>query len=76
MFDTINGAHYFSTLDLAQRFWQIEMDEKSKPKTVFAMREGLFQFTFLPFSLANNPPTFERVMELLQRGIQWKQCLV
>jgi hypothetical protein len=32
-FDTLAGSKFFSTLDLASGYWQVEMDPESRPKT-------------------------------------------
>lgn len=74
--DSLSGAKYFCTLDLAQGFFQVKMNESDKEKTAFATHKGLFQFRVMPFGLANSPKTFERLMELTLAGLHWERCLV
>ncbi len=74
--NTLAGAKYFCTLDLASGYWQVEMSEEAKQKTAFVTREGLFQFNVMPFGLSNAPATFERLMELVLKGMTWRQCVV
>ena len=35
--DCLNGAQWFSLLDLKSGYWQVEFDEESKPLTVFTL---------------------------------------
>ena len=72
----MRGAQWFSTMDLASGYWQVEMDENDKVKTAFSTKRGLFQFKVMGFGLANASSTFERLMELVLRGLQWHICLV
>ena len=53
--DTLVGSKYFSMLDLASGYWQVEVAENDQPKTAFTTPEGLFQFRVMPFGLCNAP---------------------
>ena len=75
--DTLSGSRFFSTMDMASGYWQLKMaDDGSKEKTAFCTHLGLHQFTVLAFGLCNAPATYERLMENVLRGLQWKECLV
>ena len=74
--DSLGGCRYFSTLDLASGYWQVELDDEAKAKTAIVTHKGLYQFKVLPFGLSNAPATFERLMELVMRGLQWEKCLI
>ena len=74
--NTLGGAEWFCTMDLASGYWQIKMREEDKPKTAFMTRKGLFQFRVMPFGLTNAPATFQRLMDTVLRGLQWEKCLV
>ena len=75
-FDTLAGSKYFCALDLASGYWQVEVEEKDRPKTAFVTKQGLHQFRVMPFGLCNAPATFERLMELVLKGYLWKRCMV
>ena len=74
--DTMAGAQWFSSMDLASGYWQLDIREEDRDKTAFATHRGLYRFRRMPFGLCNAPGTFERVMEVVMRGLQWKTCLV
>ncbi|UYV72570.1 K02A2.6-like [Cordylochernes scorpioides] len=40
MFDRLHGSRFFSTLDVAWGYWQIEMDPQSIQKTAFVTNDG------------------------------------
>ncbi len=74
--DALRGSQYFRTLDLYSRYWQVKMDTRDIDKTAFVTRQGLFRFIVMLFGLCNAPATFERLMELVLYGLNWKICLI
>ena len=75
--DTLGGAHWFTTLDIASGYWQVELEHEDREKTAFSTPSfGFYQFKVMPFGLFNAPSTFQKLMELVLRGLHWSTCLV
>ena len=72
--DTLVGAQWFSTLDLASGYWQV--DPADREKTAVATLDALYQFRVMPFGLCNALGTSQRLMEHVLRGLHWSTCLV
>lgn len=76
MLETLQGSQWFSSLDLASGFWQVELDPKDREKTTFITRFGTYEFTVMPFGLCNAPATFQRLMDTVLRDILWHFVVV
>ena len=55
IFSQLNGAKYFSTLDLQAGYHHIPLDEASIPKTAFTSPFGKYEYIKVPFGLAQAP---------------------
>ena len=62
MMDTLDGAKYFSSIDLGNAYYQVELEQESKLKTAFSTKRGQFCFNRMPFGIAAAPGTFQELM--------------
>ena len=62
IFSKLNGAKYFSTLDLWAGCHHIPLDKSSTPKTVFNSPFGKYEYVKVPFGLAQAPAYFQELM--------------
>lgn len=60
--ERLNGASYFTSLDLTSGYHQVRIREEDVEKTAFNTRYGQYVFRVLPFGLCNAPPTFQKMM--------------
>jgi hypothetical protein len=65
---TDTSSTIFSTLDLAQGFWQMPLEEQFRHLTDFSI-SGLGQFEKGPLGLLGCPVSFQRLAELTISGL-------
>lgn len=64
IFSRLPKANLITKLDLKDAYWQIALDESSKPLTAFTVPgRPLYQFVVMPFGLCNAPQTMCRLMD-------------
>ena len=67
LFDQLRGAQVYSKIDLCSGYHPLRVREVNIPKTTFRTWYGHFQFTLIPFRLANVPAAF---MDLMHKVFQ------
>lgn len=75
-FSALRGSKWFSVLDLKSGYYQIEVEEKDKPKTAFVCPLGFWEFNRMPQGITNAPSTFQRLMEKCMGDINLTEVLV
>jgi len=76
MLDSLYGAQYFSSIDLGNAYYQVELEEDSKLKTAFSTKMGQYCFNRMPFGIAAAPSTFQKLMSIIIGDMMWKEALV
>ena len=74
--DVLNGSVYFTTLDLLNAFYQVELNEQSKKKTAFSTTNEQYCFNRMPIGIATAPATFQKLINKVLGPLNWKEAIV
>ena len=69
LFDQLQGATVFSSIDLQSAYHQVRLKPEDVPKTAFTTPFGLLEYTVLCFGLTNAPATFQSVINNVRRDV-------
>jgi len=73
---SMNGAVWFSTLDLRSGCHNIPIKAIDRDKTAFITRRGCFRYKVMPFGLTCAPSVFQPLINLVLCGLTYETCLV
>jgi len=65
LFKSLEGAKYYSTIDMAQGYFQIPLKIEDRDKTAFITDFGLYHFKRIPQGFKNSGPIFQRIINNL-----------
>ena len=69
LLNDLNGARYFSKLDLTSAYHQLELDKESRYITTFTTHKGLFQYKRLNFGTNSASEIFQHTLQNVFNGI-------
>lgn len=75
-FDALQGAKFFSTIDLASGYHQVAVKEHDQHKTAFTTPFGLYEYLRMPMGVCNGPATFQRLMQTAMNDLIFQIMLV
>jgi len=67
--DRLAEARVFSTIDLRNGFFHVNVEMKSRKYIAFVTHQGQYQFLKVPFGLCNSPPVFQRFINHVFRPL-------
>ena len=76
--DALSRAKYFCSFDVIQGYHHVELTEESKQKTAFhapRCNPSHWEYNYMPFGLVGAPRTFQKMMDRILRGLEYKIAL-
>ena len=72
----LNGAKYFTKLDLSHAYHQLELDENSRPITTFSTHVGLYRCKRLNYGTNAAAETFQYMLQTQLQGLKGVKNIV
>ena len=69
--DAVGRRRYYSIIDLKSGFWQVPLDEESRPMTAFSTPDGHFQWRRVPMGIQAAPAIFNARMRTVLAGLRF-----
>jgi len=74
--DRVQGAQFFSKIDLKDAYYRIRIHPRDKWKTAFRTRYGHYEFLVVSMGLTNAPAAFQAYINQALRGLVDDFCIV
>ncbi|GFX43004.1 retrovirus-related Pol polyprotein from transposon 17.6 [Trichonephila clavipes] len=74
--DTLQEEKIYSTLDLRNGFFHVDVDEDYRKYTSFIVPDGQFEFNKVPFGLSTSPGVFQRYVSSIFRDLTRKGIVI
>ncbi|GFW82543.1 retrovirus-related Pol polyprotein from transposon 17.6 [Trichonephila clavipes] len=74
--DTLQEANVYSTLDLRNGFFHVDVDEDCRKYTSFIVPDGQFEFNNVPFGLSTSLGVFQRYVSSIFRDLTRKGIVI
>lgn len=68
--DRLNGAHFFSSLDMASGYHQIRVSPESVERTAFVTPDGQYEYLAMPFGLRNAASVYQRCINKALKSLK------
>lgn len=73
--DILQGAAVFTTLDLRDGFFHVDVSEESVKYLSFIVPDGQYEFLKAPFGFTNSPPMFQRLINIIFRQLMQEKIV-
>ncbi|GFX61864.1 retrovirus-related Pol polyprotein from transposon 412 [Trichonephila clavipes] len=74
--DTLQEAKVYSTLDLCNGFFHVDVDEDCRKYTSFSVPDGQFEFNKVSFGLITSSGVFQRYVSSIFRDLTRKEIVI
>ncbi|GFX21094.1 retrovirus-related Pol polyprotein from transposon 17.6 [Trichonephila clavipes] len=74
--DTLQESKVYSTLDLRNGFFHVDVDEDCRKYTSFIVPDRQFEFNKVPFGLSTSPGVFQRYISSIFRDLTRKGIVI